>query len=152
YTGKSPDLRGVAVRKGRTYTLPTGGRSMMTTRLFGVRARLEAGKQLLALRKATGAHHVTVADWLSTSFNEPAAREYVQALIRLSTYANAPEATSLADAARQFSAVGAGVLYIDGGWQTLVDGLARAAADAGAEIRNSTRVQSVDYQNRTLHL
>jgi phytoene dehydrogenase-like protein len=152
FTGKSPDLRGVAVRGGRTYTLPTGGRSMVATRLFGVRARLEAGKQMLALRKSTGAHDVTVAEWLRTSFHEPAARDYLQALIRLSTYANAPETTSLADAARQFSAVGAGVLYIDGGWQTLVDGLVRAARDAGAEIRTSARVESVDYRARALRL
>ena len=57
YTGRSPDLSGVAVRNGRAYTLPTSAKSMLTTRLFGVRARLEAGRQLLALRRVDPSDH-----------------------------------------------------------------------------------------------
>src|SRR6266568_1167683 len=39
------------------------------------------------------------------------------------------------------------VLYIDGGWQILIDGLRQAAEQAGARIMSSTRVASVAYQN-----
>src|SRR6186713_2261160 len=90
YTGNTPDLNGIAVRRGRTFTLPVGGRSMLTTRLFGVRARVEAGRQALALRKVSTDVTRTVSRWLAEEFREPAAREYLQALIRLGTYANAP--------------------------------------------------------------
>src|SRR5690606_16725254 len=90
YHGQTPSLRGVATRNGRVFTLPVGGRSLLTTRLFGVRARVEAGRQLLALRKVDPSDSRTVREWLDTEFAEPAARDYVEALIRLATYANAP--------------------------------------------------------------
>ena len=38
------------------------------------------------------------------------------------------------------------VLYIDGGWQTLVDGLRRAAQRAGVQIVRGARVEAVDEQ------
>lgn len=145
YHGQTPSLRGVATRNGRVFTLPVGGRSLLTTRLFGVRARVEAGRQLLALRKVDPSDSRTVREWLDTEFAEPAARDYVEALIRLATYANAPAVTSLADAARQLNGNSAGVLYIDGGWRSLVAGLEEAAVSAGAEVRRGARVEGLAH-------
>ena len=142
YTGRKPDLAGVAVRRGRTYTLPVGGRSLVTTRLFGVRARVEAGRQLLALAKGFPDDTRTVAEWLA-EFSQPVAREYVAALLRVGCYADAPEGTPLRDAAAQFAGAGRGVTYIDGGWQTLVDGLRDSARTFGAQIETGARVEAV---------
>ena len=75
FTGGTPDVAGVAIRRGRPYTLPTGARTMLATRLFGVRARVEAGRQMLALRKITGDDRRTVREWLDHEFEQPAARE-----------------------------------------------------------------------------
>ncbi|HEX6963964.1 MAG TPA: NAD(P)/FAD-dependent oxidoreductase, partial [Lacipirellula sp.] len=146
YTGGSPDLHGVAVRNGKTFTLPVGGRSLMTSRLFGMRSRVEAGTHLLSLRKGANDGR-TVAAYLRDEFQHEGARQYVDALIRLSTYANAPDVTSVTDAARQLAGAG-GVIYLDGGWQTLADGLAETAADAGAEIRKGERVTGVTGLSR----
>ncbi|MFN8616788.1 MAG: FAD-dependent oxidoreductase [Dehalococcoidia bacterium] len=146
YTGNRPDVSGVAVRKGKTHTLPTAGRSMMTSRLFGMRARVEAGAQLLNLRKATGDGR-TIEQYINDDFKHDSAREYLQAIVRLTTYANAPATTSVADAARQFAG-GGQVLYLDRGWQTLVDGLEHAATTAGATIRRGARVQGVAIAGR----
>ncbi|MGE3074722.1 MAG: phytoene desaturase family protein [Dehalococcoidia bacterium] len=143
YAGGSPDVKGVAVRNSRAYTLPTSGRTMISTRLFGVRARLEAGRQLLALGKAHEQSSTTVRDWLNT-FSEPAARDYLEAFVRLATYSNAPEVISLADAAAQFAGATSGVLYLDGGWQTLVESLAQAAISAGATIQTGARVDGIE--------
>ncbi len=143
YTGKSPDVAGVAIRKGRAYTLPTSPRTMLATRLFGVRARMEAGRQLLALRKVTAEDTRTVREWLDQEFEDDVARQYVEAIIRLSTYANAPHVIPVADAARQFAGAGAGVLYLDGGWESLVRGLRTAAEEAGAQCRTGRRVEGL---------
>ncbi|MGE0601100.1 MAG: phytoene desaturase family protein [Dehalococcoidia bacterium] len=144
YTGGSPDVKGVAVRNGRAYTLPTSGRTMVSTRLFGVRARLEAGRQLLAMGRPHEQSATTVREWLDT-FSEPAARDYLEAIVRLATYSNAPEVISLADAAAQFGGATGGVLYLDGGWQTLVASLAEAATSAGAVIQPGARVEAVEH-------
>lgn len=146
YTGNQPEVAGVAVRKGKTYTLPVGGRSMMTSRLFGVRARMEAGMHLLGLRKATDDHR-TVAQYLRDEFKQDSARDYLQAIVRLSTYANAPETTSVADAARQLASGGA-VVYLDHGWQTLVAGLEEVAVAGGAVMRRGARVSGVSVAGR----
>lgn len=146
YRGSQPDVAGVAVRQGKTSTLPVGGRSMMTSRLFGMRARVEAGTHLLGLRKATNDAR-TVASYLRQEFTHDSARDYIQAIVRLSTYANAPDTTSVADAARQLAGGGA-VLYLDHGWQTLVDQLEEAAVRAGAVIRRGARVQGVAVTGR----
>ncbi len=142
FTGRKPDLAGVAVRGGRTYTLPAGGRSLMTTRLFGVRARIEAGRQLLALQRGFPNDTRTVAEWLA-EFSNPVARDYVAALLRVGCYADAPHITPLKDAAAQFALAGRGVTYIDGGWQTLVDGLRDCAWTFGTHIETGARVESV---------
>lgn len=146
YSAGSPNVAGSAVRNGRLYSLPVGGRSLMTTRLFGMRDRVETARLLLALRKLAGgpALGVSVSQWLDSESRQPAAKAYVEALVRLSTYANAPETIEVSDAARQFAGAGAGVHYIDGGWVTLVDGLRRAVESAGGTIQPALRVERVE--------
>ena len=148
YTGKKPDVQGVAVRGGRAYTLPTGARTMVATRLFGMRSRMEAGRQLLALRKIDPSDGRTVREWLDEEFHEPAARDYVEAIIRLATYANAPAEIPVADASRQMAGVGNGVVYVVGGWRMLVEALAASARAAGAVIRTAARVSTVEAEAR----
>lgn len=146
YTGNQPDVAGVAVRNGKTYTLPVGGRSLMTSRLFGMRARVEAGTQLLSLRKHSDDGR-TIATYLRNEVHQDTARDYLEAIVRLSTYANAPETTSVADVSRQLAGGGA-VVYLDHGWQTLVDGLEEAAVAAGAVVRRGARVREVTAAGR----
>jgi phytoene dehydrogenase-like protein len=52
------------------------------------------------------------------------------------------------------NALGTGVTYLDGGWQTLVDGLRTAATAAGVQIVTGSRVAGIedDGQVRTLRL
>jgi phytoene dehydrogenase-like protein len=141
YFGGRPDVQGVAVRRGKTFRLPVGGRSLLTTRLFGVRARVEAAQQLLVLRRAAQDAQ-PMREWLS-GVSQPAAREYIEAITRLATYANAPGHISVNDASRQLASSGAGVIYLDGGWQTLVNALRDAAVAAGASVRPGERVARV---------
>jgi phytoene dehydrogenase-like protein len=63
------------------------------------------------------------------------------ALVRLTTYVNDEERLSAGVAISQLQlALAKNVTYLDGGWQTLVDGLAKAAGDAGVAIRTSAKV------------
>jgi len=143
YTGTSPSLSGVAYHRGRTYALPVNGRSMATTRLFGLRSRVEASRLLLSLRKVAPTDTRTISEWLDQESSQPTARAYVEAIVRLSCYANAPGHLLVSDVGRQFAGTGRGVLYVDGGWQTLVEGLRAAAETAGVEVVTSARVAEV---------
>ena len=65
----------------------------------------------------------------------PRLRAMLQALIRVTTYAHAPERLDAAAALAQLRMGSAGVLYLDGGWRVIVDGLARLARGAGVDVR-----------------
>ena len=68
---------------------------------------------------------------------------FLLALARLTTYANAPEHLSAQALLEQLRLSLAGVSYVDGGWQTLVEDLARAAAAAGATLEVRRRVRGL---------
>ena len=66
-------------------------------------------------------------------------------MFRIATYANAPELMSAGTAIEQVKlAFQSNVLYLDGGWQTLVDGLTRSAGQAGASIETGVKVEAVE--------
>lgn len=146
YTAGMPNVAGSAIRNGRLFMLPAGGRSLLTTRLFAMRDRVEAARLLLAFRKLAGEQPrgTSVSAWLAAESHQPAAQQYVEAVVRLSTYANAPETIEVTDAARQFAGASSGVDYIDGGWVTLVNGLRRVVEEAGGTVEVAARVAAVE--------
>lgn len=137
---------GYGILAGRLHTLPAGFISLLTSSLLGVGGKLELARVLSSLaRLETRAFDRTPwADWAKSRLRDPAARQLVGALVRLSTYTNAPETLSAGAALRQLQlALRDNVLYLDGGWQSLIDGLARVVADTGGVIRCRSRVREV---------
>ena len=68
--------------------------------------------------------------------------------MRLNTYGNDPDIQSVGSVLRQIY-VGSrnGVMYVDGGWQTFVDGLLTVAKNANARIvmgKKATKVKRAD--------
>ncbi|HXF61353.1 MAG TPA: NAD(P)/FAD-dependent oxidoreductase [Caldilineaceae bacterium] len=86
----------------------------------------------------------TVRGWAEAHIRRPRVRELFYTLVRVQTYANLPDYQSMAAVVRQWQrAEAGGVWYLDGGWQTLVDGLCDLAAASGALIRTGVRVEAV---------
>lgn len=148
FTGGVPKVDGtLAIDGGRKHSLPGGTLSLMTTSLFGLSAKLEAARVLTALPKIDAAtiNHLTVNDWLSREIRNEDLRRLFGALFRLSTYANDSDRLSAGVALAQFQmALAKSVLYPDGGWQTLVDGLRAKAGQAGVKIVAEARVAKVE--------
>jgi phytoene dehydrogenase-like protein len=68
-------------------------------------------------------------------------------LCRLATYTNDSEIQSAGAALSQLQmAISGGVIYLDGGWQTLVNGLVAAAQEAKVRIVKGKRVVDVEEQ------
>jgi phytoene dehydrogenase-like protein len=148
FTGGVPAAAGgYAVDRGRKHTLPGGFVSLLTTGLLHLPAKLEMARLLAGIGRidCEPLQRVTLRDWLDRTLRDPVLRRFVEALARLSTYANAPEEQSAGAVIRQLQlAVTGNVTYIDGGWQILVDGLRDAATAAGATILSSTRAMKVE--------
>ena len=125
--------------------------SLLTTSLFGVAAKLETGKLLAGIGKidARALARLSVREWLARDVKQPEVRLLIEALFRVSTYANDPERLSAGLALEQLQmALAGGVWYLDGGWRTLVDGLRAAAEAAGAEIVTGAKIEAVEHDGR----
>src|SRR5215208_5483770 len=71
-----------------------------------------------------------------------------KAIIRLTTYANDPDIQSVGSALRQIHLYTlGGVMYLDGGWQTKVDGLLTVATNAKAKIVRGKKATKVQRSN-----
>ncbi len=159
FSGASPGVEGLAWSDGALHVLPTSPRSLLSTSLLGARGKLEVAK-LMAMLGAGGIDAaaiagVPLATWLDRTLRDPGARALGEALARLSTYTNAPGELSAGAAVSQLAmAAKAGVLYLDRGWQTLIDGLAAKAREAAAEIHTGVDVAGVESaaDGVTVHL
>lgn len=84
---------------------------------------------------------VSVREWLDQEVLHPHVRQFVLALARLTTLSHAP---ALVSAGLILPLLSAQVLYLDGGWQTLVDGLRQEAQESGAELVTHARVAAIE--------
>jgi phytoene dehydrogenase-like protein len=139
---------GFAVSGGRKHALPGGFVSLLTTSLLRLPAKLELARLMTSLAKInpSSADGLTLRQWVERNLRQPEVRALVEALVRLSTYANAPELQSATVALTQLqTAIGKNVEYLDGGWQVMVDALRRSAEGAGVRIATGSRVTAVDH-------
>jgi phytoene dehydrogenase-like protein len=87
---------------------------------------------------------VTVHEWLDKNIHDINDAEIIKAILRLNTYGNDPEIQSIGSALRQIYVNSRrGNMYLDGGWQTLVDGLLTIAKNANARIVMEKKAISV---------
>ena len=101
-------------------------------------------------RQDARAHaNVSLEEWLGSKVSRPEVRGLFRALVRLATYTNDPERLSAGVAIAQLQMALKGVLYLDRGWQSLVDGLRRTAEEAGAVIETSAPVVAIEHSGAT---
>jgi phytoene dehydrogenase-like protein len=147
--GGTPNASGGhAVRGGRLHALPGGPVSLLTTGLLPLGAKLEFARLLSAFGRIDAAtvDDLSVAAWVRRTLRHESARQLLEALFRLATYVDDPEHLSAGVAVRQLQAgLAANVLYLDGGWQTLVDALRRVAEQAGVRIVAGARVTRLEH-------
>jgi phytoene dehydrogenase-like protein len=147
FTGGKPAAKGlVAIARGEVHRLPSDLVSMLATDLFGFAAKVETARALAAVARTDPAplRDVPWSEWARRIAPRPEVRAALSALMRVTTYANAPERASAgATIAQMKMGLDPGVLYLDSGWQTLVDGLDQCARNAGARILPGARVTAV---------
>jgi phytoene dehydrogenase-like protein len=144
--GKPDAAGGFAYHGGARHALPGGFFSLITTGLLSLPGKLEVARLLGSLQHVDTSplQAVPVDEGLARLARRHEVRELLAGLIRLSTYANIPTLQSAGAAIDQLKlALSSGVIYLDDGWQTLVDGLRAAAVDAGVDLRAGARVARV---------
>jgi phytoene dehydrogenase-like protein len=151
-SGAAPALGGAhGLYEGRIVGLPASLASLATTKMFGVRDRVQFGAALKVIIDGASPDGSLVG-WFDKMHLRPRVRGAIEALTRLVSYANAPEEMSAAAALEQIRLGMAGVIYIDDGWSSLVDGLRQAAVAAGVVVRTGAAVERVELDGDTARI
>ena len=147
--GGMPRRAGVALTDGSTRRLPITPFSILFTSMLSFPGKLEALSLLLRLRRMKTAElaAVTIGDWLHEHIRDNELRRVLRALCRVVTYSEAEE-QSAAVALEQLRISTYGVVYVDDGWQKIVDALHSHAVSAGVNFVTSANVIGVDHDGK----
>lgn len=150
FSGHRPALKGgKAWFGGAVESLPVDPMSIVRCSWLPWKSKFQVMALFARLPKLdlTPWHGRSMAEWLQTTLTQPRARDWMVALLRLTTYSAYPEGLDAATTVRQLQlGVVGGVLYLDDGWQTLVQGLSDSARHAGVRTVAGQRVQAVQRQ------
>lgn len=147
YSGGSPK-EVWALWQGKLYRSPATPPTLLASPLFGVRDKLELIRVLSSVPRldAFELRWLSVQTWLETEVKRPRVLAFLRALASTLTYTTALELVSaevLIDKLQR--SIKHPVVYLDGGWQTLVEGLRRVAEAAGAKVVTGLSVEAVVY-------
>jgi phytoene dehydrogenase-like protein len=146
FTGKTPKVgRFPVFLGGKAFVAPVDTWGLLTSRLLGLRekARFVGFLRSVGSLETSALAQTHVRDWLRERAGDGNLEAILRTLFRVTTYAADPGALSAGAALDQFRLSLAGVLYVDGGWQTLADGLRDAARRSGASVLTSARVEAL---------
>lgn len=127
--------------------LPTSSGSLLRSPLMGVGDKIRLGRLLASLRKVEAAPlaPLSAAGWIDSLGLTSRGGAVLSAITRVVTYAADLCQISADASVRQLQLFLEGnVLYLDGGWQALVDGLGTAASAAGVRLLAGERVTAID--------
>lgn len=149
YSGRKVDYTKYFItNKGKKYQSPVKITQLLTTQLLnGLSSKIETTKFFIKLNKMNfeGLERISFQDWLDKTFKNPDSKSFVKMLGRIATYTFNAENLSAKLALDQIKkAVAGGVIYIDEGWQTLVNQLVDIAKRNGVKFVNGKNVLSVE--------
>ena len=90
----------------------------------------------------------TAEEWIDSAVVTPDGRAVVQSALRTATYTADHSLLDAGAAGHQLRVASHGVLYLHGGWASLVEGLADAIRSAGGQIRTGAAVEAVEHDTR----
>ena len=139
---------------GSPHRMPAGPTSLLRTTALGARSKAALARLLARLPRLDPAAYasVTVEDWLAEHDLRDDAVPVLRALVRIGTYSTALDELSAGAAIQQLQrSVAKGVLYLDGGWSQLIDGLRRQVeVRTGAPVRAITDASGAGVEVRTI--
>ncbi len=157
YTGQKVTTGGYyAFKKGKKYPIPRSLYQLLTTKLLkGLQSKIEAIRFFASLNKIKPEfiQDISLENWINKNIHNTDVKDLVKMLSRIITYANDIETQSAGATIIQLQiAFAGGVIYLDGGWQTLVNGLTAAAQEAGVKILTGKRVTKIENVNNSTSL
>lgn len=148
--GKSPKLAGALIEDNQQYPAPLSPLGLFTTNLFNGKERLEWIAALAKIMRIdTGKlTEQTFQQWVRQTARSTKVQSLLYVLGRLATYCHAPEMVSAKIMLTNMKNAMGGVLYLDGGWQTIIDQLHNQAIIAGVEVKQHATVKQIEQNEK----
>jgi phytoene dehydrogenase-like protein len=138
----------LVVRDGRLEPAPVTLTSLARSRLLPPAARFETARLLARLPAPETGRGRTWRAWMDEEIRHTPTRTLFEMVSRLATYADDAERQDAGVVLAQLRRALSNVVLVDGGWRTLVDGLADRARAAGVTIRSDAPVEAVEHDGR----
>jgi len=148
--GGVPKAAGIALYGQERYKLPRNFWSLLTTGLLTAADKIEAARlffRIRRLKKSAPPPEISASEWLDGNVARARVRETLNAIFRLATYCDQLDKLQAAAALSHVRVAMRGVIYIDEGWQKIVDGLHSSAVTAGVNFVTSSRVIRVNHDD-----
>lgn len=142
----SPPPRGWALLGEQVHPLPISVTGLWTSSALPLAGKWAATKFLVSLGNVASQQLQSVgfAGWLAERVRNEHARQFLAAMFRLTTFTADLEHLSAGAAIDQFKLGLGGVLYLDGGWQSLVDGLQSFVQARGGQVQANRRAAAIE--------
>ncbi|MCC3357835.1 phytoene desaturase family protein [Bacillus sp. REN16] len=155
-SGKNALIQTHGIWKNKVIPFATGIGSLLSSPLFSWSEKFEFTQLIIQIWKMNidKIMPVSIRDWAEKEIKSPMIRHHFYALCRTATYTHAPELQQARAVLRQLQrSLKTGVIYVDGGWETIVSDLRKKAENLGVKIRNHSRVESVENRHplKTIH-
>jgi phytoene dehydrogenase-like protein len=145
--GLPPTKGGHVIYRGRKFLSPLGTTSLLLTGLLSFKEKIEAARLLSSLGSidTEPLAGVSLNEWLDRVTKSERVRQLMMTVVRVTTYSNDAERLSAGAALAQVRlGLEGNVDYLDGGWQTLVDGTLEVARAAGVQVLTNASVISIN--------
>lgn len=138
------------LHQGQIYPFPASMSSLLRSRLLKVGDKIELARIFSTLPRiqAKSLAHISVQEWLERTIKRSQVRQLMASIACVFVYSAALDLVSAEVFVTKLQlSLKHPVHYVEGGWQTLIEGLRRAAEQAGVRIVTGRRVASVEYQH-----
>ncbi|HEY4312611.1 MAG TPA: FAD-dependent oxidoreductase [Pirellulales bacterium] len=139
--------RPLLLQRDTSYRLPTNLLALFSSQLLTFSEKRRMTRFFVTIKNvdARQLDGTTTRAWIEQAFGRGNLASFIASLVRVATYVDDVDRLSAGAAIDQLRlALTGNVLYLDGGWQTIVAGLRQTAIENGATLRTSSRADSTD--------
>ena len=117
--------------------------TLLISHLFDWKGKQELLRFFINLKKVNANENqdITTSQWLNRNIKDEHVKKFILMLIRLSTYCHDPDLISANAAIKQLQLGKA--LYLDYGWQILIEALTEQALKSGVTIKSRSTVHCI---------
>ncbi|WP_416150789.1 phytoene desaturase family protein [Salipaludibacillus sp. HK11] len=143
--GKSPKLHGILVENNKEYAAPFAPVELFSTKYLNWKEKIEWLSILMKIRglKPDEYANQTFQQFVNQFAKSEKNRALLYTLARLSAYCHAPEMVSAKVIISQIQTGMSGVIYLNNGWQMMIDQLHNKAIVSGVKIQEKTSAQQI---------